>query len=410
MKYSPRMSAIAVLVVSVVLVVFIYAHIKFNKVRTAEAHFQKALIHHQNDRLANANLELDEAIRLAPDNAYYYACKGLINARIAEKEGGGRLLSKFLDGTANPSRVAIKYIDDSIRLYQTALLLNPNDGLNHHNLGWLYWLKGDKQKAIASIKRAIASGEKNHVYYASLGLMEDKNGNSDAAEQAYQEALVMYPRLLDSRFYADLKKKDSQTAASILQKAIASLEEEMRLRPNPIIKARLGRLYLESKSAKTLGTLQESLSQLPNMSIAWFNLGQWHEANKDWNQAIKCFEKAAFLESSESSVFIKLGKIYESYGKYKEATIQYEKAISAYLLSHSEHANSVLSLYHSKSAEANDLLPKGILAYCQTETDIAAICRNLAANFIQAGNIQRSEYYKALGNYILINWELPINK
>jgi tetratricopeptide (TPR) repeat protein len=404
------MSAIAVLVVFGVLVVFIFANIKFNNIQAAEAHFQNALIHHQNDKLANANLELDEAIRLAPDNAYYYSCQGLINARIAEKEGGGRLLSKFLDGTANPSKASIKYIDDSILFYHTALLINPHDGLNHHNLGWLFWLKGDKQKAIASIKRAIASAEKNHVYYVSLGLMEDKSGNSDAAIQAYQEALMLYPRLLDSRLYADLARKDSAKAASILQKAIASLEKEARLRPNPIIRARLGRLYLQNKNAATPTVLGESLSQLPNMSIAWFNLGQWHESKKDWDQTIKCFEKAAFLESSEPSVFVKLGKTHESFGKFKEATIQYEKAIAAEVLGHSEHSRIVLGLYHSKSAEANDLIPKGLLAYCRPVTDISVICKKLATNFAQAGNIQRSRYYEALWKRMLLDEELPSNK
>jgi tetratricopeptide (TPR) repeat protein len=400
MKLPEPKATLSILITLGVLVAFVAANFRLNKIREAESHFQKALIYNQDGRLMYASFEMEEAMRLSPDNAYYPAEKGLILLRIAEKAEGGHLLAKFNTDKLQISQIGMKYINDSMRFYQIALSLNPHDASFHHNLGWLFWFKGDKQTAIACMKRAVDSWRKDAAYFVSLGLMLDKNGDSKGANEAYQSALELSPRLLDSRLYADLRKSDPGKSDSILQKAIAGLEEEKRLRPNPIILARLGKIYLGKNREAASANLNESLEQLPNMSIAWFNLGLFYESNNNFDDAIKCFEKSAFLEAFESQVFAKLGDSYNELGRTKEAMAQYEKAISTDLLERSEHSKMALNLYHSQYAESNDLVPKGLIFYCRPLFDVASNSRRLSTFYSQTGNKRRAQYFDSLGELL----------
>ena len=89
------------------------------------------------------------------------------------------------------------------------------------------------------------------------------------------------------------------------------------------------------------------------------------------------------LESSESFVFAKLGKFYESRKMLSAARAQYEKAVAAELAARSEHSRVVLNLYHAKLDEANDMIPKGLLAYCRPEVDFDGMCRTLTAFYAE---------------------------
>jgi Tfp pilus assembly protein PilF len=181
----------------------------------------------------------------------------------------------------------------------------------------------------------------------------------------------------------------------------------MREKPNPITQARLGRLYLETDPDAAFTQLNEALAALPNMSIAWFNMGVWYERNEKPEAARLCFEKAALLENSEALVFVKLGKFYEYQQMLSAAVVQYQTAVAVELAARTEHSRIVLNLYQAKLAEANDMIPKGLLAYCRPDVDFAGICRMLAAFYTERQNIGRAYYYDSLWKSRALETELP---
>ena len=105
MKSMNRAAALSLFVVLMAAGFLLFSNVKPNRIGAHESHYQQSITNLRDNKLAIANSEIDEAIRLAPDNAYYIACKGLIIERIAEKEGGGRLLAKFLNNRATISRI-----------------------------------------------------------------------------------------------------------------------------------------------------------------------------------------------------------------------------------------------------------------------------------------------------------------
>jgi len=407
MKIPPRLPVISVFIAGFLLVVFLFFNTGLGRIKAAENHFLRALMYCQNDKMANANLEIDEALRISPDNAYYVSIKGLILARIMEREAGGGLLAWFLNGTPGTGQVNTEHIRDAITYYQKAAFLNRHDGLFRHNLGWLHWFSGDREQAMTEFRRAAQSGDKDGVYYVSPGLALEQIGDVPGAVKAYSSAIRLSPRILESRFFADLKKRDAGAAELVIKNAIADLEDQMREEPNPITRARLGRLYLETDLDAAFAALNEALAALPNMSIAWLNMGTWYERNEEPDEAQRCFEKAALLESSESLVFAKLGKYYESRKMISQAHVQYEKAVAAELAARSEHSRVVLNLYRAKLAEANDIIPKGLLAYCRPYVDFAGMCRTLAAYYNERQDFRRAYYYDALWKSRALEAELP---
>ena len=407
MNIPLRLPVISVLIAGFLLVVFLFFNTGLGRMHSAENHFRLALIHIQNDKLANANLEIDEALRISPDNAYYVSIKGLIFARIAEREAGGGLFTLFLNGTPRAGQINQEHIGNAIVYYQKAVSLNPRDGLFRHNLGWLYWFSDDREQAIAEFRQAAQSGDKDGIYFISLGLALERIGDVSGAIEAYGSAIRLFPRILEARFFADLKKRDAGMSERVINNAIDDLKEKLREKPDPILQARLGRLYLETDLDSAFTSLNEALNALPNMSIAWLNLGTWYERKEQLEEAQRCFERAVLLESSESLVFAKLGRFYESRKLLSAARTQYEKAVAAELAARSEHSRIILNLYRAKRAEANDMVPKGLLAYCRPHVDFAGMCRTLAAFYSEKQNFRRAYYYDAIWKSHALETELP---
>ena len=407
MKIPLRLPVISVLIAGLLLVVFLFFNTSLGQMRAAENRFILALLYSQNDKLANAILEIDEALGISPDNAYYASIKGLILARIAEREVGGGLFTWFLKGTPRAGQINQEHIENAIAYYQKAVSLNPHDGLFRHNLGWLHWFSDDREQAIAEFRQATQSGDKDGIYFVSLGLVLERIGDVSGAIEAYSSAIRLFPRILEARFFADLKRRDDGIAERVIKNAIADLEDKLRKAPDPIMQARLGRLYLEIDLDAAFAPLNEALAALPNMSIAWLNMGTWYERKEELDEAQRCFERAALLESSESLVFAKLGQFYESRKMLSAARAQYEKAVAAELAARSEHSRVVLNLYRVKLVEANDLIPKGLLAYCRPNVDFAGMCRTLAAFHAERQNFRRAYYYDALWKNNALEAELP---
>jgi tetratricopeptide (TPR) repeat protein len=374
------------------IVLFLGIEAKRHQIRVSEIHYRRALILYSEKRLLKADAEMDEALRLTPDNAYYLAYKGLINERMAELDG--EILESFLGGRISLSGSGARYTRNAIKLYQAALSFSPHDGLIQHNLGWLYYLIGDRQKSIDCLNEAISSSLQDPLYYISLGLIQERLGNFQHAISEYQRAVALSPKIENSSFFCALRRSDAQKAKVVLWGAIGRLEDEMKRDPNPITSAKLGSLYLQTDPDRAFAALKWALASLPNLPLAWFNLGTLYETKKDWVAMGGCFKKAVFLNRADPLILAGMARVYESEGKIQEAILHYEKAIVCTSDALSEHANQVSALYHgTKYVEADDITPKGLLSYCRPGIDLFAIYNSLSKLYAQDGNDSRSRYY-----------------
>lgn len=141
--------------------------------------FAKALLETEAKQFNSAMLCYDEAIRLSPDNAYYYINRGVLQADmidfISSIENNVQVLT--LDNTKT-ARTRVQ--DQVTRTYDytpalhdmsRAAEIDPESPYIHYNLGNLYCLSGDLPESIAQYTKAIEVAPSIGEAYYNRGLV-----------------------------------------------------------------------------------------------------------------------------------------------------------------------------------------------------------------------------------------------
>ncbi len=76
---------------------------------------------------------------------------------------------------------------------QERVKADPNNPLNHVQLGWSYFLKGDNERAIGEYKKALAIDPKNYNAQYNMGLAYLQNQQYDRAVTCLKDAIQIVP-------------------------------------------------------------------------------------------------------------------------------------------------------------------------------------------------------------------------
>jgi protein O-mannosyl-transferase len=183
--------------------------------------------------------------------------------------------------------------DRAFAEYRTGLQLQPNDPMLHNNLAGALALTGRTQEAIQEYRESLALETKPETYL-NLGMAFESLGDSDHAEEAYENALRIrsnYPEALNSLALLRRKAKDYTAAIDLLQRAAAAR---------------------------------------PTFTAAHFNLGVTYSDMGRYAEAAPAFQKA--LESSEDSsslylIHYGLGICYVNLNSPQAAGIEFSKSL-----------------------------------------------------------------------------------
>ncbi|MCX8123758.1 MAG: tetratricopeptide repeat protein [Spirochaetes bacterium] len=195
-----------------------------------------------------------------------------------------------------------------------AIQLDPNEPVNHYNLGIVYMQRQQYEKALAEFKAAESSG----VY-----------------EEKLLEGL--------SEAYASLERYDE---------SIAVLE---RLQPvqnrNIAIIARLAELYYRKGDLDTAFeyykqiTVYEPVSE--NARIAYANMGNIRDDQHRYEDAINFYKKALAIDPKDSSTLYNLGIAYKHAGKLELAVAAFNDA-AQYNPDNPKPRLAIADLYYEK--------------------------------------------------------------
>lgn len=119
--------------------------------------------------------------------------------------------------------------------------------------------------------------------------------------------------------------------------------------------------------------LNQYVDKNPYSEIAWHQIGRLHYISKQYNEAIRAFEFATFIDDQFVGAFMELGKTYEKLKKFDlsidnyKKTLQLEDATSYALLRigkcYEKLNNKPLALkYYNKTVHEDPLLDKGWIA------------------------------------------------
>jgi O-antigen ligase/Tfp pilus assembly protein PilF len=125
---------------------------------------------------------LDSAAQKDPALAHYWLTSGYVYG----------VLSSNGDDTS---------LEKAIDRYERGIAIEPVYGLNHANLGMLYWSDGESEKAIEQLNQATVLARWEDLFRLNLGFLYEQTGQNDLAIDAYKASLAFRPENINSAFW-----------------------------------------------------------------------------------------------------------------------------------------------------------------------------------------------------------------
>jgi Flp pilus assembly protein TadD len=136
-------------------------------------------------RLAEAEEELQKAIRIDPRNYELYNNLGIVHRKRGDLAG-------------------------AIMEYSIALQLQPTDPMAHYNIGNIYLAQGNLEGAMREYQASIRLAPDYDEAHNNLGIVYEKSGKMDAAIMEFKRAISLNPENLKARNNLELGMKKAK--------------------------------------------------------------------------------------------------------------------------------------------------------------------------------------------------------
>ena len=222
-------------------------------------------------------------------------------------------------------------IDQAIQEYHQALKADPGSSLLHFSLASAFVKKNEPSLAIAELKQAVSLAPGAVEPHALLALVYAAQNNPELSGQEYELALknASYLEPENVEIYRSLgviylQREKLREAESIFKliTGMAPLDAEAHFY--------LGSIYYELKDyGPAEKELKAALKLKPDYHEALNFLGySYLEQDRNIDKAGVMIRKALTLEPENGAYIDSLGWFYFKKGKFKDASIELEKAAS----------------------------------------------------------------------------------
>ena len=300
-KDFPELSLIFSTLIIVLGVAILAVYFYAGKFYLADMNYNKALQILGEERVKI----LEKTIRLNPYSPRYrvaLAGTHLYEAVIEmQKPGGQQDASKIQTSVA-------KAVDEA----KMATLLQPNSVANWETLGVIYReiagvAAGAVDWGIKSFEKATELEPTNPVLYTELGKLYAVKGDTEKAKEYFGKALSKKSDYSDALIQEALLLEREE----VLDEAIKKLEDFVRVDPfNIEALFQLGRLYFNGgRIQEATGLFQRVVILVPNHSNARYSLGVAYAAQGEKELAIEQFERVLELNPGNPDVIQKLNQL-----------------------------------------------------------------------------------------------------
>lgn len=160
-----------------------------------------SLLWEEENQLEEAVGVLKKGIKKIPKEEQLHFNLGILYDKLENRNEGVREMQKVI--AINPKNAsALNYIgyiyaergeklDEAESLIRKALELKPNDGYIIDSLGWVYFQKGDLEKALEYLEKAYKASPKEPTILEHLGDIFLKQGKKERALEFFKRALEM---------------------------------------------------------------------------------------------------------------------------------------------------------------------------------------------------------------------------
>jgi len=296
---------------------------------------------------------MKKAIKYNSHNAYYWSVLGLIYDRMDSIEISSEnpiIYKKYSRNNGN---------NEAKIAFEKASKLNKRDDVFMHNLAWLEFYDGNIIRAIDYITKAKENDSSSAINYLSAGLFYESTKSIDKVLENISHSIILEPSIIDSKVLKNFEKRNYDIYNNAIKIATLFLEKEMLYENDPIIAAKLGKLYIkQGKNNSALNNLCYALKILPNINRAWVNMSHIYFNYGNFNMAQKYLTRARMLNSNDL--------VYLREVCLQSLTKEYDNMICKSMndnvkMMQSLHSQKVSRIYHIENVIVDDIIPRGLL-------------------------------------------------
>ncbi len=216
-------------------------------------------------------------------------------------------------------------IEEAIKHYNTALILNPKIDLALINLGHAFSMQGENDKALAAFNQALKVNPQSAEAYNGIGYIFFKMKRFDEAIAAFRQALKFSPQ--SARTHNDIGC--ILLKMNFVAKAIEEYKKAIALNSNqPAFHDNLANALLrQRKIEEAVKEYNEVLQLQPANAITHYNLGKVLLQQDSMDEAAKHFQKALSLQPEYAGAHFYLAEILRRKGLFAEAAYHLKEAI-----------------------------------------------------------------------------------
>jgi len=296
---------------------------------------------------------LKKSLEKDPKNAEIMIMLGFVHSQLNFKEMSSedvaKLSKKALD-LNKKSPLVMKYLgilnlerkeyDKAIRCYNKAIDLDPNNAEIWFGLGKTYHEKNKISKAIESYTKAVELNPNLIDAWNSLASIYESKNDDKNAINIYKQIISLIPDSTEGTTKEEVNNKKIENYRNILSLDPYNLEAWEGL----------AIIYEANEEYEKALVCYEKATEIAPYDIdLWINVGNLYIAKKDYESAIEYYEKAINLapdhairknipliksykkvletKPDDINVWINMGYAYEYNKQYDEAVNCYEKAL-----------------------------------------------------------------------------------
>lgn len=265
----------------------------------AQLYFERALQYRELEQDSLALRDLDKALTLDTTQALYYSTVGDL------------LFDK-------------KDISGSIKWFQKAISINPNDEIAHLKVAQILFYTEEYPKAFAQINLVLKQNVHNAEAYFLKALCYREMGELDKAISNFQTAVQKEPKYYDAFMQLGLlytKRKDP-LALQYFDNAIRvdSMNTEAHYAKAMFFQG-------QGKFEKAKEIFKEALISMPDYAEAHYNMGFMLLKQDSMAKALREFERVLSTQPDNAKAYFNKGLCNEGLGNYKKAKEDYEQAL-----------------------------------------------------------------------------------
>jgi len=219
----------------------------------------------------------------------------------------------------------LKYWQDSITLFERAILVTSKNALAHNNLASAMENKGDFDAAVENYLKAIDINPNYIDAYYNLGNALVRNGYASDAIELYRNVIALNDRY--ARAYTNLGVALSETGD--IDQAINAYRKAIEIDPRDFLAHNnLGFSYEKTGLIdKSIHEYKKALELSPSYVNAHINLGNLYLRTGQIDNAIDTYKKATGIAPGDYEAHNNLGVALLKKGHATEAIAEFEKAI-----------------------------------------------------------------------------------